>query len=640
MTRTGPSRARPAALTVAAISCVTLLIICAVVGPVLFRHAATTINVRAAMQGSSMAHLLGTDSLGRDMLARVMVASRLTLLMAVLATFIGGLLGIVVGLCTAAAPARVGRLISSLIAILVAFPPILLAIFFSVVFGVGSRGAVLAVSAAFLPGFARITETLARSVAHREYVEAARLLAVKRNTIARRHILPNLAEPMIVYVTIQIGVAILALASLSFLGFGVQAPSYDWGKLLADQLPNIYLTPITSLGPAAAIVIAGLTFNLLGEVGASRARWSRRFGRVELKSGSARRQMVHNPPDGMSDDLLRVIRLNVCVPGPDGPAAAVRDVSFTIPRGEILGIVGESGSGKSLTALAAAGMLEPPVTFSVDRLEIGNQELGGSTRLTAAQRRFLGTTLALVYQDPGSTLNPALRLGHQLSESGKLHMGLTRQQAVERSLAMLKKVALPGGRRLLRQYQHELSGGMKQRVSIAMGLVTEPELLLADEPTTALDVTVQAQVLQLLRRIRDENRTAILLISHDIAVVSQICDRAVVMYAGHIVEEGSVEFLRNNAAHPYTLGLLRSTLDLATDLGSPIPVIPGRVPAPSDNAPGCRFAPRCAFADHQCRQAVPQLVPIGAQHSVACWHHVDTGSVEPRLEQSMVDADL
>lgn len=611
-------RARPSVLLTAALLFLALLILCAVFGPMIFSHDATATNLKVAMHGASKQHFLGTDSLGRDIFARVIVATRSTLFMAALATFVGGFIGVALGLATAAFRPRLSRLLSSAVAILVAFPPLLLAIFFAVIFGLGTRGAVLAVAAAFLPGFARLTETLARSVAHREYVEAARLLAVGRTTIARRHILPNIAEPIIVYFTVHIGIAILALSGLSFLGFGVQPPSYDWGKLLADALPSIYITPATSVGPAVAILLAGLTFNLVGEAAASRVRFADTAQSVTGTSPVTTKTVAQQSGEN-ADAALSLRGLNVFVPGPDGLALAVRNISFTIGRGEIVGIVGESGSGKSLTALAAAQLLELPLQVSVGRHEFLGHDLSASGNI-AERRRLLGTSLALIYQDPESTLNPALRIGRQLTEGARLHLGLTRLDATERAVTSLGKVALPGGRKRLRQYQHQLSGGMKQRVSIAMGLMTQPQLLIADEPTTALDVTVQAQILRLLHRIRRDDATAILLISHDIAVVSEVCDRALIMYAGHIVEEGPAELLVHQPAHPYTQALLRSTLDISTPLDTPVPVIAGRVPVPADSTPGCRFAPRCDFADDQCRQFVPPLEPIAVGHTIACWH--------------------
>jgi oligopeptide/dipeptide ABC transporter ATP-binding protein len=299
--------------------------------------------------------------------------------------------------------------------------------------------------------------------------------------------------------------------------------------------------------------------------------------------------------------------------------AAVRDVSFAVRRGEIVGIVGESGSGKSLTALAAARMLDDPLVSSARQHIVLDQDVRGS-RDDRRRREFLGTSLALVYQDPNATLNPALRLGGQITEVARLYGGLGRRAAQDRAMAELGRVALPPDRTILRRYQHELSGGMKQRVSIATGLMTQPRLLIADEPTTALDVTVQAQIIRLLGRIRDDQQTAIVLISHDIAVVTEICDRVLVMYAGHIVEEAAADRLALHPAHPYTRALLGSSLDIDTDIDRPLPVIPGRVPGPSDRTPGCRFAARCPRVIDRCRLEVPLLAPVAEGQSAACWN--------------------
>ena len=601
-----------------AVVLVLLLLAVAVLGPIFAESAATTINVRQSFKGPSAEHWLGTDNLGRDVLARIIVGTRSTLLLALLATCVGGALGIALGASAAVLPPRAGRLLSSTIAILVAFPPLLLAIFFSVIFGLGAKGAVLAVGAAYLPGFARFTETLARSVVQREYVEAARLLAVGRLRIVRSHVLPNIAEPVALYFTIHIGSAILALASLSFIGFGVQAPSYDWGSLLAVAIPKIYLTPAAALGPVIAIVLAGLAFNLVGEAYAARDR----DRKVRVRRPRRRAERQEQDDTDRVEPVLEVSDLTVQVPVGGRQAPAVRGISFSVAPGEIVGVVGESGSGKSLSVLAAADMLINPViaTAGVHRF------LGTDLRPGAADRgtrdKVLGAGLALVYQDPNGTFNPALRLHGQVTEGARTHLGLSARQATDRATGLLGRVALRGGAGLLRRYQHQFSGGMKQRLALATGLMCRPRLLIADEPTSALDVTVQAQILTLLREVREDGSTAVLMVSHDLAVIAELCDRVLVMYAGIIVEQGGIDVITARPAHPYTRALLRSSLDMRTPLDLALPVLDGTVPGPADPTPGCRFAARCPSADDRCRTTAPDPAELDPGHRVACWHPV------------------
>ncbi|GAA1574096.1 hypothetical protein GCM10009789_29470 [Kribbella sancticallisti] len=312
--------------------------------------------------------------------------------------------------------------------------------------------------------------------------------------------------------------------------------------------------------------------------------------------------------------------LRVTFPGPITP---VRGISFTISKGEIVGVVGESGSGKSLTALAVAQLIEPPGQVEATSLSFLGAPLLGrpAVRSTAdARRRSLGTSFAMVFQDPMTSFNPTKRIGVQLAEGAREHQGLSRRQAMARAIDRLRAVRVPAAERRAGQYPHEFSGGMRQRAMIGMGLMGAPALIVADEPTTALDVTVQRQVLRLLETIRRTDDVAVLLISHDITVVAQVCDRVMVMYAGRIVEVLPAADLATGASHPYTRALLAAVPDLDTDLDEPLAVIPGRPVDPAHLPAGCAFAARCEFAQDRCRESDPDLVGHGPAHQVACWN--------------------
>jgi len=320
---------------------------------------------------------------------------------------------------------------------------------------------------------------------------------------------------------------------------------------------------------------------------------------------------------------LAVDRLTVTVPGAAGPAEAVRGLSFEVGRGEALGLVGESGAGKSLTALALLGLLPPGVTAS-GRVSIGGEDLLALPE--PRRRRLRGGRVAMVFQEPASALNPVFPIGFQVAEAARAHRPLSRAAARREALALLERVALPDARRRFGEYPHRLSGGQRQRVVLAMALAGRPEVLIADEPTTALDVTVQAQILDLLGTLRAEFGLAVVLITHDLAVVAESCDRVAVMYAGRLVEQAPAERLFAAPAHPYTRALIAAV----PRLGRPaprggLPTIPGAVPEPGAAPSGCPFHPRCPEVTARCRRALPALYPIagpaGGAHVARCFLH-------------------
>jgi oligopeptide transport system ATP-binding protein len=297
---------------------------------------------------------------------------------------------------------------------------------------------------------------------------------------------------------------------------------------------------------------------------------------------------------------------------------AVEGVSFDIERGEVVGLVGESGCGKTLTSLALLGLLPRPR----GRVSQGSIRLDGEdlTTLPEKKRRALrGHRMAMIFQDPMTSLNPYMRIGDQLAEVPQLHLGASRKQALAQSEAMLDRVGIPDAAARLRSHPHELSGGMRQRVMIAMALLAEPQLLIADEPTTALDVTIQAQILSLLAELRAEREMSILLITHDLGVVGGFCDRVLVMYAGRIVESGPTREVFAQPQHPYTRALLRSTPRVDAPAGERLESLAGLPPRLDGPAlPGCRFEPRCAFAREECTESEPELREAGQGRARRC----------------------
>ncbi|MEV0560574.1 dipeptide/oligopeptide/nickel ABC transporter permease/ATP-binding protein [Dactylosporangium sp. NPDC050588] len=607
-----PKRLRtPLGVTAAVL--LTAVLTLTVLAPVLWGGRADAVDTANILQGPSAAHWAGTDGLGRDIFFRVLVATRLSVVLALLSTGLGVVIGLLLGAAPQLIGARLGRLVTAGVNVAVAFPGLLLALSFAVIFGVGTKGSVLAIGFAVAPAFARLTGTLVASVAERDFVAAARIAGVGRLRVLVRHVLLNIGEPLVVNATVAAGGSLLAFAGLSYLGLGVQAPSYDWGRLLGEGLNSLYVHPLAALVPGAAVVLAGLAFNLTGEAVA------RQIGQSTPLFAAVRRAPRQEPAapstvDKDGDTVLAVENLRVSF----GELTPVRGLSFTIRRGEAVGVVGESGSGKSLTALAVAQLIEAPGEVRADRLEFAGEDLRhGPSR---AQRRLLGTSFAMVFQDPMSSFNPTQRIGRQLAEPAVQHQGLGRREAFARAVDRLRAVRLPAPERRAHQFPHEFSGGMRQRAMIGMGLMGTPALIVADEPTTALDVTVQRQVLALLEDIRAADSVALLLISHDITVVGQVCQRVLVMYAGRVVEDVAAAALPAGARHPYTRALLAAVPHLGTDRDLPLTVIPGRPVEPGEVPTGCAFAPRCAYADEHCGREEPPLETDATGARVACWH--------------------
>jgi oligopeptide/dipeptide ABC transporter ATP-binding protein len=600
---------------IVALSLIGLVVLTAILAPIVLGGAATHIDTDAINQGPSGAHIFGTDALGRDLFARVLVATRLSLVLGLLATVLGVAIGMVLGAARVLLGVWVGRLADVVINVTNAFPSLLMILFFTAVFGVTTSGALFALALSTAPTFARLTRTLTASVEEQDFVAAARMCEIGRGRMLVRHILPNVAEPLILNATMAAGGALLAFGGLSFLGIGIQAPSYDYGKLLNDGLSAFYVNPMAVLGPSIAIILAGLGFSLLGEA-ASHAVSRRAANAVTATTAPARADGT--AAQGGSDRLLSVQDLAVSFRSGGAEVIPVRGISLDIDHGMTVGIVGESGSGKSLTALAVAQLIESPGQVMAGRLEFAGQDL---RRLSERDKRtLLGTSLAVVFQNPMSSFNPIRRLGRQLSDGARFHEGLGAARALRRAQHRLGQVGIASPQTRVHCYPHQFSGGMQQRAMIAMGLMGSPKLIMADEPTTALDATTQHRVLALLKGICARDGAALLLISHDITVVRRVCDRVLVMYAGRVVEDLAAADLHDGAAHPYTRALLAAVPDLDADRDTPLAVIPGRAPGPTEIGQGCPFAARCPLADDRCRTEEPALVPLNDGHRAACWH--------------------
>jgi peptide/nickel transport system ATP-binding protein len=329
------------------------------------------------------------------------------------------------------------------------------------------------------------------------------------------------------------------------------------------------------------------------------------------------------------EEVLNVKELEIGIVTHEGHINIVNKISFTLEKGKTLGIVGESGCGKSITSLAIMGLLPSSVSYRGGAIKLKGKEL---TSLSKKEwRKIRGKDIAMIFQEPMTSLNPIYTIGYQIVELILNHKKISKREAYEQALKMLKLVGIPRAEEVIHEYPHQLSGGMRQRVMIAMALSCNPEILIADEPTTALDVTIQAQILELMKSLQQQLGMSIILITHDLGVVAEMCDRVVVMYAGEIVEESDVVELFENPKHPYTKGLLSSLPDLEEEKEYLLS-IPGTVPSPHDMPKGCRFAPRCSFAYEKCLES-PPMIKVNEKSSCKCWLFVDD---KQRKEQQVL----
>ncbi|MFJ4171432.1 dipeptide/oligopeptide/nickel ABC transporter permease/ATP-binding protein [Paenarthrobacter sp. NPDC089714] len=527
------------------------MVLTALIAPMFLTDAAEKLTPQAS-QGPSAEHWLGTDDFGRDVLARSLVAARLTLLMTAATTAIAVVAGIAIGTAVWLAPRRIRTAVLRVIEAAVAYPSLIFSLLIAAILGQGTWSAVLAISIASIPAFARLTANMAASISQRNYVSTARLLGVSGPHIITRHLLPNMAEPLLVLTATVFATTLIDLSSLSFIGLGVQNPEYDFGRLLNEALVNIYSQPLQAVMPSIMITITGLSAMLIGDglAAATDPRGGRKFGSLRKAS---------EVPASLRADAEALVEVdNLTVTTPSG-LPLVKGVSLSIHAGEVVGLVGESGSGKSLTAMSIAGLLPEELGVNAKTMRLGDLNL-----LKKNNPRELATSIGLVYQDPGTSFNPALRIGSQLTEVSRVHLGQSRNTAFGRMVRALADIRITQPEKRMKQHPHELSGGMLQRAMIASTLVTDPRLIIADEPTTALDVTVQADVLRQFRTINREMGTAMLFISHDIGVVQALCDKVIVMNGGKILERLTGEELSaGKVKHPYTKALLAATPSIA-----------------------------------------------------------------------------
>jgi peptide/nickel transport system permease protein len=482
--------------------------------------------------------------------------------------------------------------------------------------------AMVALGILLVPPFVRNIRGAVVAVRGELFIDAARVAGLSRLRIVFRHVLPRVSGPVLVQATLLAAISVLFTSGLGYLGFGVQPPNPSWGTMVGDaqQVINESSWPLVAAGGIVGITV--LCLGLLGDAirDVSVEVWTgpvaRSRKRIGLASSAVAADQETDAGQPNTEAVLSVRGLRIAYPRGEAGVLVAQDVDFDIYPGEAIGLIGESGCGKTSVARAVIRLLRGGGEIVAGQILFDGRDV---LALDAEElRRFRGGEVGYISQEPQVSLDPTFTVGALLREAIRAHGKMRRAAARARAIELVEMVRLPEPARILGLYPHELSGGMAQRVSIARALAGKPRLLIADEPTTALDVTLQSEILGLLRSLQQETGMALLLVSHDCWVIAELCQRVLVMYAGEVVEQAPVDALFDRPAHPYSERLLRSDPGSVTDDEQPLPTIPGTVPPPEDWPSSCHFRERCDHARAACAAAPVALVALPGDRESRC----------------------
>jgi peptide/nickel transport system permease protein len=578
-------------------------------------------------------HLLGTDDVGRDILSRLLHGGGALMAASLEAVVVAVLIGVPLGMIAGYIGGKSDAISSFVVNVLIAIPGFVILV--AIVVASGNRLWIVmgVLGVLFSANFFRLVRAATRSSRDLPYVESARVAGLTSGRILSRHVLPNVTGPLVVQAFLTFSIGLIIATSLAFLGLGVSPETPSWGQMIYVATQNLSTDPWMMVPVGVVLIATILAMNFLGSALRDALPQAQRQ-RLLVDPHITARQAPHSiatpveldaTRDAPPDDLLTVTGVTVSFPGPAGEQAVVDGVTFAVGRGKTLGLVGESGCGKTMTALALMGLVPPPGQISSGSIVLDGREMTGLTEKERSAMR--GSEIALVSQEPMVALDPCFTVGSLLMEPLRRHRKLSRKDAAAEAQALLKLVGISRPEAVSRSFPHQISGGMAQRVGIALALTGHPKLLVADEPTTALDVTIQAEILDLLRSLQEQLGMTVVIVTHDLGVVADICTDVAVMYAGQVVEMGSAADVLDHPTHPYTRALLGAVPDLAAP-GRPLPTVKGTVPLPKDWPVFCRFADRCPVAIPECRNGAIPLVLVGDDRVSRC---IRTGSLADSL---------
>lgn len=607
------------------------LILASLTSPLWLRYGPLEQDLSAVLQGPSWEHLLGTDELGRDLLSRIVTAAAPTLLIAVLTPIVAVLLTVPVTLW-AARYARAEGFTNRVSEIILSLPGTVIILAFIAAVGTNMPLVMIAFGVLLFGALYRVFFGQAKSLHQQLYVEAAAVDGVKPMTASLRHVLPNMSTTVIVQFVLLFGAAIGLQAGLAFIGLGPQPPEPTWGGMVQTASQYIFQQPWMMIPTGGVLALTIIAANSLADVLAggsamppSLVSLKRRKAPADADTAAPAAQAPSADPATAAASVIAapagsegaLVVQNLVIGVDDGPEL-VSGVSLRVGRGRVLGLVGESGCGKSVTSYAMLGLLAPGLSVRSGRILWSGADLARADEKTL--QRVRGHEIAFISQEPTRALDPMFTVGWQLTASIKRLRSVGGSEAKRVALQLLTDVGIVDPPRVLKSYPHQISGGMAQRVAIALALSGQPKLLIADEPTTALDVTVQAEILGLLRKLIAERDMSIILVTHDLGVVADLCDDVAVMYAGQIVESGTVRDVLVRPEHPYTMALLAADPHAIIDFEGTtrLASIPGQVPLPGSWTGGCRFAQRCRFAGEQCKTTIPLSSRAEGDGGVRC----------------------
>jgi peptide/nickel transport system permease protein len=619
------------------------LIVIPFAAPLITAEDPIKMGVRYRLAAPDLAHWLGRDEFGRDRLARVLYGGQVSLMVAFVATTIACIVGTFFGLVGAYFRGPSEFVTTRLSDIVLCFPPILLALLVVTLFGPGAGTLVAVLSVLYFPTFARIAFSEALRVTSLDFVEASRALGTPSRRIVLGTILPNIAGPLSVQYSLTAAAAITIESGLSFLGLGVVPPAPSWGQMIRGARQFMNQDPLGIMIPCAALVLTIYAINFfcdrLRDTLDPKGAAGSGMDEVSVPLALADSPTIRDP------DVVAVInnlRLETARFG--APVAVIEEVSLTLRANQCTALVGESGSGKSLSSLALMGLLPGAIRQASGTLQLRRKtgdvvDLGYLDARTLEQIR--GNDIAMIFQEPMTSLNPIHKISDQMIEAILAHRPMPKADARKHAIALLTRVGMNDAERRIDSYPDQMSGGMRQRVMIAMALTCEPRLLIADEPTTALDVTIQAEIIELLHKLRQDQGSglSLLFISHNLGIVADIADRVAVMYSGQIVEEGPAAQILRDPHHPYTRALIESMPSSHEEMhstgGDRLPAISGTPPLPSARPSGCAFRDRCPNAMSACAETRPALYPSpDGERAVRCLRAPEApiGLLNPQTE--------